>query len=131
MSLYHPAIRPLRILLVEDTASDALLTQKSLDACDIPYKLTTLRRGMDLLPHVSEYGRPDIILLDFGLPDMDGFEVLAELAQQPPTIRAIPIVIVTGYQNFEYVRHIYPLHIVGYLNKPCTPEDMQALLACT
>ncbi len=123
-----PEAKPLRIWLVEDTTSDALLTRKALTSCQVPYSLQVLKKGEELIPCLQHYPHPNLILLDFGLPDMDGFEVLAQLAQQPATIRAIPIVIVTGYTDFEYVREIYPLHILGYLNKPCGTEEIQALL---
>ena len=57
-------------------------------------------------------------MLDFGLPCKDGFEILAELAETSPIIRAVPIVILTGHADFEYVRNNFSLWIPAYINKP-------------
>ncbi len=134
-SMYHRAVEhqnalddPLDIVLVEDMHSDAMLTKISLNASKIPYNLTLLRRGELLMPSLRKQGTPDLILLDLGLPDMDGFEILAALSEQSANMRAVPIVILTGHQHFEYVRKIYPLHIMGYINKPCNAQDMRDVL---
>lgn len=125
----------LNILLIEDVASDALMTRITLDATKVPFLLSKMHRGDEVLSRLSISQKlcpmelPDLLLLDLGLPGMDGFEVLAELAQMSGAIRSIPIVILTGHGHFEYVRSTYPfLHIVGYLQKPCHVEDMSRIL---
>jgi len=122
--------QPLDILLVEDSFSDALLTRFSLDATHIPYKLSTLHKGTQVLPYLNKYRRelPDLILLDLGMPGMDGFEVLDGLATFPPAIRSIPVVILTAYSHFDYVPANYPASIVRYLNKPCDAQEMREVL---
>jgi CheY-like chemotaxis protein len=129
------AMRKLNVMLVEDVQSDAMLTRIALDATKVPYSLSKVSCGNDVLPRltvskaVCPSELPDIIMLDLGLPIMDGFEVLAEMATLPASLRHIPIAILTGHKHFEYLRNTYPyLHIIGYLNKPCPAEDMQRLL---
>ena len=122
------------ILLVEDTASDALLTRISLDSTEIPYKLTTMRNGNDVIPYLqsgcdfAKNDYPDLILLDLGLPGIDGFEILAQLQNVPASMRAIPIIVMTAFDNFEYIQKIYPTSVYGYINKPCRPEDLNEIL---
>lgn len=122
--------QPMNIWLIEDTISDALLARFSMDATKIPYQLTTLHRGYQLMQHLDNKNKakPDVIILDLGLPDMDGFEILAHLAEVKASIKAIPIVILTGQKHFEYIQSAYPLSIFAYVNKPCNDEDMREVL---
>lgn len=133
---YPPRVREaLRVLLVEDSRSDAALTELALDAAAISYTLQVLRKGSDVLPYLKKQGkyaaaaRPDVLILDLGLPGSDGFEILADLAQLPAPMRDLPIVIVTGYEHFEYIRHSYPLWIPAYLTKPFTEERIREAFA--
>lgn len=126
---------PLDILLVEDVASDALLLRLALDASRMPYRLRSIHNGDEVLPWLMQElkkGRqalPDVLLLDLGLPCMDGFEVLAGIAAARPDIRAIPIVILTGYEHFEYIRQSYDLCVTAYINKPCDSATIYEILA--
>jgi len=136
-ALYHALPlddRPVDILLVEDTTSDALLLRLALDAARIPYSLRTLRNGDEVLPLLAyeaksgNRGLPDLIMLDLGLPCMNGFEILEELATADRRLRAVPIVILTGYEDFDYVRRSYNLYVPAYINKPCNPEKIREAL---
>ncbi len=122
-----PAIN---VLLIEDVLSEKMMTRIALDAANVPYALKALTRGSEVLPYLRDtsHALPDIILLDLGLPDMDGFAVLTALSESNPNIRAIPIVILTGYKDFDYIRKQYSLPIVAYINKPCDPAQMQQVL---
>ncbi len=76
----------LRILLVEDDASDALLTAVALDETHIHYDMQALTSGMEVVPYLRRLGAqgepmPDLLMLDLSLPVMDGFEVLSQLAE--------------------------------------------------
>ncbi|MFW0778173.1 MAG: response regulator [Rickettsiales bacterium] len=120
----------LNIVLVEDLSSDIWLAKKSLDASEIPYNLDVLRKGELLVPHLFKGNLPDLIMLDIGLPDMDGFEVLSALSTQSAILRSIPIVIVTGYKHFnEYVQNHYSLYIMGYIDKPYNTEQICNVLS--
>ncbi len=125
---------PFSILLVEDVTSDALLLRLALDATHMPYDLHIINRGDEVLPWLAherkkgDHALPGVILLDLGLPRMDGFEVLAELATAPLSIRAIPIVILTGYEHFEYVRKSYSLCVPAYVTKPCDAAKIREIL---
>lgn len=124
----------IRVLLVEDVTSDALLTRIVLESADIPFSLSRMKNGSDVLSHLR-MGRlafpselPDLIILDLGLPDMDGFEIMAEMVHMPASIRAIPIVIVTAQKDFEYICQSYPLYFMSYINKPCGTEEIKRIL---
>ena len=70
--------------------------------------------------------RPDVILLDIGLPGIDGWETLSRLKAMKPT-EAIPVVIATaqGIGNVDITRG-YDLGAADYIVKPYTIEDLIA-----
>jgi DNA-binding response OmpR family regulator len=66
---------------------------------------------------------PDLILLDIGLPYLDGLELLAALKSDPAS-RDVPVVVLTGHQDeAEYVQ-ARNLGADGFLHKPVTRETL-------
>jgi CheY-like chemotaxis protein len=126
---------PLKILLVEDNASDAELTRISLDSTDIPYTLQRLQKGTDVIPYLTHKGFfidkavPDLILLDLGLPCENGFEVLEEISKLRGAVRGIPLVILTGFQHFSYLKQSHELCVTDYITKPCSTEKLRGILS--
>ncbi len=118
----------LQLLLVEDDPSDTALTKIALDASGTAYKLHTLSSGADVLPYMTEWRKPDILLLDLSLPGKDGFEVLAELSSQPSRFGSVSIVILTGDTHCAFLTHSYGLNIAAYLTKPCTCDKIRSAL---
>ena len=69
--------------------------------------------------------QPDVIVLDFAMPNVDGGEAARRLAADPRT-RAIPIVMVSAYA--DRVPREVRLGCAAFLAKPCLAEDLAALL---
>lgn len=123
--------KPLKILLVEDLIGDTILTKNTLDITDVPYSLTIIRKGEQVVPYLEEnlIFKPDLLLLDIGMPGMDGFDILEQLSQKDFSISTVPIVILTSLENFEHICKCYPrLHIISYLNKPCAQDGMKTVM---
>lgn len=121
---------PLSILLVEDRVSDEALTREALRDTGMACQVKTLHRGSELLPYLKNKAsaRPDLILLDLGLPGMDGFDVLEQLSRHRTVLKHIPVVLLTGYSEFTYLRPDLPLPVLAFLTKPCAAEDLRDLL---
>lgn len=121
------------ILLVEDDYSDTLLTIQGINATQVPYNLDRITRGDDVLPYLNnclQTKLPDLLLLDMGLPGVNGFEILENLSSAPANMRAIPIAIITGHKHFDYLSTTYSsLPIYGYLTKPLRAEAMNPILS--
>ena len=66
---------------------------------------------------------PDLIVLDLGLPIMDGWEVTRRLRADPMT-REIPIIALTGHASPEARRRAKEAGVDEYLTKPCLPADL-------
>jgi CheY-like chemotaxis protein len=64
---------------------------------------------------------PDIVVLDIQLPDMDGYQVLAELRADPSTA-SVPVVAVTAYAMVGDRDDALAAGFDGYLPKPITPR---------
>jgi CheY-like chemotaxis protein len=62
--------------------------------------------------------RPDLIIMDLGLPLLDGCEATRQLRSDPRT-RHIPIVAMTGYVQKQYLELAQQAGCVGFLAKPC------------
>jgi two-component system LytT family response regulator len=65
--------------------------------------------------------RPDVLLLDVQMPELDGFDVIAELAQPPPTI------FITAHDSFAI--RAFEAHALDYLLKPVGEPRFDAALA--
>jgi chemotaxis family two-component system response regulator Rcp1 len=77
-------VRPVEILLIEDSPSDTELTVEALREAKVRNRLNIVEDGvqaLEFLRRVGKYAhapRPDLIMLDLNLPRKDGREVLAE-----------------------------------------------------
>ncbi len=118
-----PNSRPIQILLVEDSPSDAKLTLTALKLAKVANEVSHVTDGVeaiDFLRRSGKYGeapRPDLILLDLNLPRKDGREVLAEI-KFDSELKLIPVVIMTTSQAEQDVMQSYQLHANCYITKP-------------
>jgi two-component system, chemotaxis family, response regulator Rcp1 len=116
-------IQPIEILMVEDNPGDVRLTREALKDAKVANVLNVVEDGvaaLDYLHRRGEYAhvrRPDLILLDLNLPKKNGREVLEELKEHP-TLKTIPVVILTTSRAEEDVLRAYSLHANCYIMKP-------------
>jgi PAS domain S-box-containing protein len=95
-----PARRTLRVLVVDDNLDAAKILQLLVRECG--HQATMAHTGPAALA-VALDERPDVILLDIGLPEWDGYEV-AKRIRQEPALRGTVLVAITGYER-EADRH--------------------------
>ncbi|QHW34796.1 response regulator [Paenibacillus rhizovicinus] len=67
----------------------------------------------------------DVVLTDIGMPFMDGLELTRELSVKNP---AVKVIILTGYDDFDYAQQAVKLQTVDYILKPITPSELGAVL---
>src|SRR6516164_2779751 len=82
--------------------------------------------GAGILETAAAY-RPDAILLDIGLPRVDGY-CLARQIRQQPDLQGILLVAVTGYADEEHRALSQEAGFDHYLVKPVEPDELQNLL---
>lgn len=130
----NQAYKPIEILLVEDSPSDANLTIRKLCTAKVLNHLHWVEDGeaaMDFLQHQGEYvnaPRPDLILLDLNLPGMDGREVLREV-KSDPDLKRIPVVILTTSADEQDVLRAYNLNANCYVTKPVDIQEFFNILS--
>jgi CheY-like chemotaxis protein len=120
--------RPIEILLVEDNPGDVRLTIEALKEGKVRNNLSVAKDGVEALTFLRQQGafasaaRPDLILLDLNLPRKDGREVLAEI-KEDPSLRRIPVVVLTTSKAEEDILRTYDLHANCYITKPVDLEQ--------
>lgn len=117
--------RPLRILVVDDNVDSAesmamlLRLQK--------HHVETAHSGPEAV-EAALAAPPDVLLLDIGLPGMDGYEVARDLRAQPQT-RAAVLVALTGYGQPQDRQRSAEAGFDHHLVKPVEPESLNGILA--
>ena len=115
--------RPMEILLVEDSLTQANVTFHALQKADFEHRLSIVLDGqeaLDFLGKVGKYARvpnPDLILLDLRLPKVDGIDVLVEI-KRTETLRNAAVVVMTASDDEEDRAHCLHSNVDAYLTKP-------------
>jgi two-component system response regulator len=119
-------VRDEAILLVEDNADDELLTRRTLKKNNVCNDVVVARDGAEALDYLFSTGRhegrdpsvmPQVVLLDLGLPKVDGLEVLGRIRADERT-RLLPVVILTSSEEQEDVVNSYGLGANSFVRKP-------------
>lgn len=88
--------QPIRILLVEDSPSDAALVRELFSGVpDLVFEIEQVQRLSDALSRLEQQAF-DVVLLDLGLPDSDGVDTFARLHRQAPDV---PILVLTSLED--------------------------------
>lgn len=121
-ALSHPLSKPAVVLYVEDSPANIALMRQAATGLGLTlHAATTGREGVELARALQ----PDVVLLDIGLPDMDGYEVKARLAADPVT-RHVPVLALTAAASPEARRRGRAAGFDAWLTKPL---DLTALAA--
>jgi CheY-like chemotaxis protein len=109
---------PITVLLIEDDPGDVVLIQEAFEHNKVANTLHVVGDGVEAMEFLrGGDGRPDLILLDLNLPRKDGREVLAEV-KSDPSLRQIPVVVLTTSKAEEDILRSYDLHANAYVTKP-------------
>lgn len=103
-----------KILIVED--EESLLKLESILLSSKGYNVTGVMDGRAALEEVR-LNRPDLVILDIMLPEMDGFEVCRQIKENPDT-RHIPVVMLTAKKNSQDFARGQQVGSDAYITKP-------------
>jgi diguanylate cyclase (GGDEF)-like protein len=112
--------RPL-ILIVDDTAANVKLLAGLMEA---EYRIAIAMAGKQALDMVGDT-RPDLILLDVTMPDLNGFEVCRELKRDPLSA-GIPVIFLTARSEAEDIVEGFRAGGIDYLTKPFVKQELLA-----
>lgn len=115
------------ILLVEDNPADARLTIEAFRRADADLQVEVCEDGESALARLRDASAPlpQLILLDLNLPGIDGREVL-EVLKADPTLRRVPVCILTTSRAEEDIERAYAQHTNAYVVKPVDLNDFRA-----
>jgi putative two-component system response regulator len=111
-----------QILLVDDNTANLQLLHETLDG--FGYKLLAAKNGNTAL-HIAKKVKPDLVLLDIMMPEMDGYEVCKRLKADAVTAQ-IPVIFVTALSDAEDEAKGLTLGAVDYITKPFNPQLIRA-----
>jgi len=114
-----------RVLVVDDNMDSADMLVMMLQM--FGHEVQAAYSGQTALETAVEY-QPDFVLLDIGLPDMNGYEVARRLRQQPQT-KDVWLVALTGYGQDSDRQRSQEADFDHHLVKPVDPQKLQDLLA--
>jgi CheY-like chemotaxis protein len=104
----------MNVLLAEDEPDVQLIARLSLKKAG--FSVVTANNGLDVLEQVGAQ-QPDVILLDWMMPDMDGFETCQRLKADPAT-KDIPVIFFTAKVQESEVAKALALGAIGCIGKP-------------
>lgn len=124
----NPQVKPIEILLVEDSPGDVLIAREALSEAKLLNDIHVAEDGVEAMDFLHKRGKfaaaptPDLILLDLNLPRKSGREVLAEI-KTDENLKFIPVIILTTSSAEEDILKSYNLHANCYVVKPVEFES--------
>lgn len=124
------------ILMADDDEEDRMLTQKAFEMNHLGNDLRFVEDGEELLDYLHHRGRfadpdsaprPGLILLDLNMPKRDGREAL-EIIKNDPSLRRIPIVVMTTSEADQDIARSYDLGANSYITKPVTFDSLARVI---
>jgi two-component system cell cycle response regulator DivK len=119
----------IKVLIAEDNAVNRELLRELLESRG--YSVSEACDGQEALDMVRQT-QPDILLLDIGMPILDGFGVISKI-REDPQLMALPVLAITAYAMHGDQEKIMNSGFDGYLSKPVNAgalmEEMGRLLA--
>lgn len=113
-----------KILAVDDERHIVRLIQVNLERAG--YEVSTAYDGLEALRAIEE-NRPDLIVLDVMMPQLDGFETLKRLKANPNTAD-IPVIMLTAKSQDADVFRGWQSGVDCYLTKPFNPMELLAFV---
>jgi two-component system response regulator len=119
-----------RILLVEDRPQDVRLTRRAIQKAGYAVEMDVAENGQEALDRLRQVGDyagaalPDLVLLDWMMPLVNGQEVLQEV-RKDSFLRRLPIIVLTTSRSDVDVATAYHEGCNAYLHKPVDPKEFQ------
>jgi DNA-binding response OmpR family regulator len=114
----------MRVMIVEDNEALAQTTGWLIEMIGYDYRLAA--NGQEALSAYQDY-RPDVFMIDIGLPGMNGYDLCRELKSRPDTAKAV-FIAQTGWGEAEHRRLTTEAGFDHHLVKPLYLETLESVL---
>lgn len=113
----------IKIMHVDDDSVVRMITAQALDASG-QYQVMGCETAKDCINKYNGF-KPDLILIDYVLPDMEG----SDLAKRLNSIaaaqgRRVPVIVVSGNDQDSLGKNFERIEVLGYIKKPYSPEEI-------
>jgi two-component system KDP operon response regulator KdpE len=108
------------VLLVDD--ENVILRMLEVNFRAAGFEVETATNGTAALERAAA-ARPDAVVLDLGLPDIDGWEVVRRL-RDVDSLASTPVVVLSGIDRNEQRAHRYASSVEAFVTKPVEPDDL-------
>lgn len=112
------------VLVVDDIVDNVVLLSLNLQRQG--YQVVTASNGEEAV-RVAALLRPNIILMDIGMPELDGLGATRKI-REDAELRAIPVIAVTAFSTAGFRRAAYDVGFDGYLTKPIDFQQLYELM---
>jgi response regulator NasT len=116
-------ILPLRIAIADDERAISDYMHEIL--LEMNHQVAGVAQTGANLVELCRSARPDLVITDIKLPDMDGIAAAIQIYQENP----VPIILVTAFHDSEYIERALDDHVMAYLIKPVMREDLEPAIA--
>ncbi len=115
---------PARVLIVEDSVDDALLTKRAIERSGFTVQVETVATAEEAarLLFEAKVPAPDLVLLDMNLPGMDGCALLS-LLRKDDHLGQIPVLVFSSSADGQEVRRSYARGANCFLHKPDDADE--------
>ncbi len=113
----------MKTILVADDEEDVRVIVGMRLSRDPQYRLLEAMDGPSALA-LSRREHPDLLILDWAMPGMNGDEVLKALRQDPATAK-IPVIMMTGKEEIAALAKEYAKETFSYIGKPFSPQELE------
>ncbi|WP_164716282.1 response regulator [Paenibacillus whitsoniae] len=113
-----------QILIVDDEPMVRMGIAKLVRQCNPDFRAGVAANGVEALEQIARQ-RPDIMLTDIRMPKMDGLALCKQIHEMKVNI---PIVVISGYDDFAYAQKCLTYGVKEYLLKPVTEHELYPVL---
>lgn len=120
---------PRRLLLVEDTKTDAYLLRRALEESGIAVDARVIEDGEKALAYIDNLAPeecPHLVVIDLNIPRYDGLEVLKR-CRSKPCLAGVIVVILTSSESLRDRKRAERLGVTAFLIKPMDLDEFLAL----
>ena len=115
-----------KVLLVDDEEEVTNMIEERIDWAGLGFEVAgKAQNGVKAL-ELSEKVQPDVVITDIKMPYMNGLELARYMKQENPGVR---ILILTGFDEFEYAKEAVHLEIDEYILKPVNADELSECLS--
>ena len=121
--MYHKDKMPKKKIFIADDKEDILLLLKDF-LLNEDFDVMISKEPLQLVKQIKNF-KPDLLVLDLLMPNLDGFE-LCQILNNDHETQNVPIIVMSGLKDLADIKRAYTMGVVDYYPKPFKLNNMLA-----